>query len=350
MAIGADRELGPGKAPREAEVVADHRARARLSAERLLVDDQHVEALGRAVYRGGQPGRSRPDDCDVEDLRGRVGVDAERSGDLRGRRLSQDATVEEDHDGQLTRGPGHAGDAEQLVPALGPDVVEPVVDTAPEERIAEALDVPIPRVANDADRLELRPMLAIPLGEVLGHREVEVLIGVAPRLGQEAFELAHRRAPDDRLARLHQFAPLDEDRTLGRRVQLAHRGQELADVHGRHPRVGEDERDLGGILGQPGEALERTMRGGFGHDVVVVAEAPGEGAFELLDPLGALVDRDDVGPLDRRAVGPVLVFDSRRDGRVALQGVPVERAGHRGFSTSAPATSAPARLRERVGR
>ena len=51
---------------RETEVVADERARRRLSADPALVDDQGVEPLRGAVDRGRQPGRPGTDDDDVE--------------------------------------------------------------------------------------------------------------------------------------------------------------------------------------------------------------------------------------------------------------------------------------------
>ncbi|MCW2831374.1 MAG: response regulator, partial [Aeromicrobium sp.] len=56
-----------GDAARKAEVVADHRARAGLAADRLRLEHDGAEALAGAVDRGGEAGRSRPDDRQVDD-------------------------------------------------------------------------------------------------------------------------------------------------------------------------------------------------------------------------------------------------------------------------------------------
>ena len=59
LLVGALGELGAADAAREAEVVADQRAGARLAADRLALDDQRREALRRRVDGGGQAGRAR---------------------------------------------------------------------------------------------------------------------------------------------------------------------------------------------------------------------------------------------------------------------------------------------------
>ena len=55
----AARELVAGHAGREAEVVLDPRRRAGLAAGRLALDHDRAQPLGRAVHRGGEPGRAR---------------------------------------------------------------------------------------------------------------------------------------------------------------------------------------------------------------------------------------------------------------------------------------------------
>ena len=57
LLVRALRELGPADPAREAEVVADPRARPGLAADRLALDHERVEALGRGVHRGR---RARP--------------------------------------------------------------------------------------------------------------------------------------------------------------------------------------------------------------------------------------------------------------------------------------------------
>ncbi len=65
LGVGAIRELLPGDAEREAQVVLDARARAGLPAGGAGVEHQHVEAFRGAVDRGGQAGGPGADDDDV---------------------------------------------------------------------------------------------------------------------------------------------------------------------------------------------------------------------------------------------------------------------------------------------
>ena len=66
LLVAALGQLGPADPAREAEVVADQRARAGLAADRLALDDQRAQPLGGGVDRGGQPGRAGADDDHVE--------------------------------------------------------------------------------------------------------------------------------------------------------------------------------------------------------------------------------------------------------------------------------------------
>ena len=76
---GPGGELGAADAGREAEVVLDPARRARLAAEGAALDDERVEAFGRAVDGRAEPGRTAPDDNEVDLLaRGELEPDAER--------------------------------------------------------------------------------------------------------------------------------------------------------------------------------------------------------------------------------------------------------------------------------
>ena len=79
---GPPAELAAGDAAREAEVVADHRARAGLPAERLALEHQRGQAFRGAVDGGAQPGRTGADDGQVEHRRLDVDGDAEGGGEL----------------------------------------------------------------------------------------------------------------------------------------------------------------------------------------------------------------------------------------------------------------------------
>ena len=61
----AARELVARYSGREAEIVLDPRRGSRLSPRGVPFDDHDPEPLGRAVYRGRQPGRTGADDEDV---------------------------------------------------------------------------------------------------------------------------------------------------------------------------------------------------------------------------------------------------------------------------------------------
>ena len=75
------RELVPGHARREAEVVLDPGRRARLAAGRLALDHDRLEALRRAVHGRGQPRGAGADDHGVVLRRLRLGLDLEQLGD-----------------------------------------------------------------------------------------------------------------------------------------------------------------------------------------------------------------------------------------------------------------------------
>ena len=85
----------------KAEVVLDPPGRSRLSAERGLVDDERVEALGRAVDGGSEARRARAHHEQVDLLtRRQLAPDAERPRHLAGRGGVQLRAAGEPHDGQ----------------------------------------------------------------------------------------------------------------------------------------------------------------------------------------------------------------------------------------------------------
>ena len=65
LRIGSARKRLARDAGREAEIVLDARARARLPAEGARVDDEHGEPFGGRVDRGRESRRARADDGDV---------------------------------------------------------------------------------------------------------------------------------------------------------------------------------------------------------------------------------------------------------------------------------------------
>ena len=83
---------------REAEVVADQRARGGLPAEAAFVDDQGAEPLGRAVDRGGQTRGPGADDHQIEVPAARAHRRTGRQGEVRVRGVLQHRPVREDHE------------------------------------------------------------------------------------------------------------------------------------------------------------------------------------------------------------------------------------------------------------
>ena len=95
-------ELVPADAVREAGIVPDHRAAARLAAGDGLLEHDRLQALGGGVDGGGQARRSRPDDDDVAFVYVVVGAAADGLDDLRGRRLDHRVVVVPDHDREVS--------------------------------------------------------------------------------------------------------------------------------------------------------------------------------------------------------------------------------------------------------
>jgi hypothetical protein len=80
------RQVGSGDPDREAEVVLDASAGARLPAGRPGLRHERAQPLRAAVHGGRQPGRSRAQHDEIEALPVDVGAQSERAGDLgRGR-------------------------------------------------------------------------------------------------------------------------------------------------------------------------------------------------------------------------------------------------------------------------
>ena len=121
-------QVGAGDAGREAEVVLDPRARARLPAGRDHVDAQRSQPLGCAVDGGGEPGRAAADDDEVEAAVGQASDgQAEVLAEGAGRRPAQHRS-RHDHHGQL--GGGDADVAQQSVDGIVVVGVEPLVRDA----------------------------------------------------------------------------------------------------------------------------------------------------------------------------------------------------------------------------
>ena len=99
-----------GDAGREAEIVLDLGAGARLTAGRDALDDDRARPFGGGVDGGGEPGRAGTDDGDVVDALGSSCLgQAEVIGERRVRRIAQHAVV-----GETTTGSCVGGDLDAI--------------------------------------------------------------------------------------------------------------------------------------------------------------------------------------------------------------------------------------------
>ena len=177
---GAKCQLAAADAVREAQVVADHRARSGLAPDRLRLDDEGAQSFGGAVDRGGKPRRSRPEDGEIEDLGAGPRTDAERGRDVGFGRIVQHRPIVEDHRRQ-PRG------IDAMVPNHLPSSVR--VHGIEAERhgvrckgIAQVVAALIPLLADDAHHLVARPIGFGPGGERLLNVRIDQLLGRAVAL------------------------------------------------------------------------------------------------------------------------------------------------------------------------
>ena len=118
---GAAGKLTSGDAAGEAEVVADHGARACLTAERLGLDHQGRQALGRCVHRSAHPGGAGADHRDVEDGVRHIHDRAERGRDLTVARIREQRGSHHIHERERGRGAGPFEEAPRFRRVRGVD-------------------------------------------------------------------------------------------------------------------------------------------------------------------------------------------------------------------------------------
>src|SRR5919107_1915541 len=153
-------EATAADAGREAEVVADQRARGGLSADAALVDHERAEPLRGAVYRGREPGGPAADDHEVEV---RVfGIDRCAGGirKLGIGRIDERVPVGQDHEWQL-RVAVRTG--KQAAPLVRVGKAERVRDRAAAEHLPQLVGAPGPALSNHADRVRSGATIARPL-------------------------------------------------------------------------------------------------------------------------------------------------------------------------------------------
>ncbi len=246
------REPAAADALAEAEVVADQRARRRLSADAAGVHDEDAQPLGCAVHGGGEARRAGTDDHDLVGPLVEIHRRAGGLGDLGVRRVAEHRAVRQDHHRQLGVRPRlrHQGAA-----LVGVGETEVVRDGAAPEDLPQLERPAGPRLADDVDRLRDEVLLARPLEQEIGDRLVEHLVGRGSRPVHVVVDPAerHRRADRVRGRLVHPRVRRDQQGALRVRVEPADVLEELA-VSGRGGRLADqNERHLAALLVQLGE-------------------------------------------------------------------------------------------------
>ena len=358
LLVGALRKLGPGDAASEAEVVADQRARARLAADRLALDDEGPQALRLRVDRRGETGRTGAHDHQIEvgAFHG-PGVDAERPDDLLVGGVDEHGAVPQpDH-----RPPGGVlvDVGEQLLPPLGVGGAEAVRHPAAAQQVADLVRARRRGLGDDRELERARRVLARPLVQELGDRAMKLLLPGPRRLEDVVVgqPLGHR--VQDRLGgrRVAPSAPVDQQRALGVRVQLAGAVEHVGARPLGHENVGEHDRHVRALVP---EALELALGGpgvAFTEHLVVLAVAATQLGLGARQRLGVVIgDEDD--RLQRRAHDPQFGRSGPPPARALGSGPspgattssgPCSRspAGRSGWCSRAGTSTDPARARSR---
>jgi hypothetical protein len=310
LLVGALGELGAGHAAGEAEVVADVRARAGLTADRLALDHERAQALRGRVDGRREPRGSRADhDHVVVALSRQVGRHPVGRGELDVGRVDERAAVEQDDDrlAAAVAAPVHGQDPRA---AVARRVVEDVRDAVAGQQRRQLVHARGPLAPDDRDLRRARGVRARELVQELRHGPVEELVGRAPRLDHVEVEVAPRHALEDRRrgVGLAPGGPVDQQRAPRAGVQPAGPAQQLRAGQARHPLVGQHERDARPLLAQALERGQRVVARPAALDAVVAGIAALELGAHPGEPLGVVVGGEQDGTVRHEptlAAGPV---------------------------------------------
>ena len=194
----------------------------------VVVDDEDVEALRRAIDGCGEAGRTCPDDEEVAARVGRAGVRPDRHGDLGDGGLDQDPSVVEDGNRQARI---CAGQVEQPLALRRAGFVERGRNRASLEHVVELVGLRRPSLAHDLDSREASVSPARPKVEQLANAAEERLIRFGRRCNDEPVELAKDGCSDQVAPCLGITAPglrpADEQPPAGTRRRCERVGEDL---------------------------------------------------------------------------------------------------------------------------
>src|SRR6266545_6161104 len=251
---------------REAEIVADERARAGLATDRLPVDDDRTQPFRSAVYSSGQPRRAGTDHHDVEGAFLGAVPNAKGDGRLLVRRIGQHLAVETDEHRERAVGALHLL---QQRPSLGGiRGMEDKRETAALQKVTELVGARSPTLAYHGHYRRMLPF-PLPVTQQLRHKGVEVLVREPAGHGGVAVDPAQRDGLQDRLRR-RSVSPGDEQDALRVRMPLMGPLEELDAGHPGHL-VGREHGEYLGVRRHPKDVqpLERGRRRRLTDDLVV---------------------------------------------------------------------------------
>ncbi len=221
----------------EAEVVLDPRASAGLPAGCGLLDQHGLQALRRAVHRGGKAGGPAADDREFVHLQRRAGGQAQHRGQFGVGRLDQRLALLGDHHRQLAA--VQARGVEQLLALrlVGHERAERML--VARQELAHLPRPLVPPVPDDLGVGNGAVTGGVPgLEQPVDHR-VQLLLGRIPRLEQVVVEVDDV----DRVDRGVGVGVGRQQHPAGERVDVHRLFEELDAAHLRHPVVGDEHRD-----------------------------------------------------------------------------------------------------------
>ena len=215
-------------AAREAEVVADQRARPRLSPDPVRVDDERAEAPRRR-RRPPADSPAGPAPTISRSISLSSGSTAEPVARVSSTSLGFTSVVPS---GRITTGSSRLGlePSEQLPSLVRVGEAERVGERAALEHRPQLGGPARPRVADDVDRVRRGAPLLGPLEQERRDRLVEELVRRRHRPDDVVVDLPVLDRLEDRVAGRAEapVAPADEQRALRVRVELAHLAEQLA--------------------------------------------------------------------------------------------------------------------------
>ena len=254
LLAGPARELVAADAVREAGVVANHRAAARLAAGHGLFQHHGPKALGCGVDRCGETGRPGADDHHIAFVDVVVHAPAGSLDELAGCRLDHRVAVMTNHHRQVRR--VEAPEFENAAARRAVGAIEAERNVEAGEHLAQLARAAMIGTSDDAEQVEAGLLVLRPFGQELADHAVEILLE-HPWLGDVIVGLPECHCLDDRA--VNRVVALYEQDPLGERMHSMRARQEVHACHLAHVVVDNQERNLLLPVGQLAEAREASV-------------------------------------------------------------------------------------------